>query len=97
MNRYDLNLSKHAIQEILDANGYEIKTLLVYYSPFSDAYDWDNRTSFSVQREYAFKKNNMPEEAKREKPILEDLKEYELDNVLNKIITESIVRLCKVP
>lgn len=39
MNRFDLNLSKHAIQEILDANGYEIKTLLVYYSPFSDAYD----------------------------------------------------------
>lgn len=94
MNRFDLNLSKHAIQEILDANGYEIKTLLVYYSPFSDSYNWENGKTFSVQREYAFKKNNMPEEAEREKPNLEDLKEYELDNVLNKIITESIVRIC---
>ena len=94
MNRFDLNLSKHAIQEILDANGYEIKTLLVYYSPFSEAYDWDNKKCLSVQREYAFKKNNMPEEAKHKKPILEDLKEYELDHILNKIITESIVRIC---
>lgn len=94
MNRFDLNLSKHAIQEILDANGYEIKTLLVYYSPSSEAYDWADGKSFSVQREYAFKKNNMPEEAKHSKPSLEDLKEYELDNVLNKLITEAIVRIC---
>ena len=94
MNRFDLNLSKHAIQEILDANGYEIKTLLVYYSPFSDAYDLAEKNTFKVYRDYAFKKDNMPEEAKREKPNLEDLKEYELDNVLNKIITESIVRIC---
>lgn len=94
MNRFDLNLSKHAIQEILDANGYEIKTLLVYYSPFSDACDCVERNTFEVYRDYAFKKNNMPEETKHEKPSLEDLKEYELDNVLNKIITESIVRIC---
>lgn len=94
MNRFDLNLSKHAIQEILDANGYDIKTLLVCYSPFSEEYDWEERNTFKVYREYAFKKNNMPEEAKREKPILENLKEYELDNVLNKIITNKIVSLC---
>ena len=97
MNRFDLNLSKHAIQEILDANGYEIKSLLVYYSPISEEYDWEERNTFKLYRDYAFKKNNMPEEAKREKPILEDLKEYELDNVLNKIITESIVRIYRVP
>ena len=97
MNRFDLNLSKHAIQEILDANGYEIKTLLVYYSPFSEEYGWAERNTCKIYRDYAFKNNDMPEEAKREKPILEDLKEYELDNVLNKIITESIVRICRVP
>ncbi len=28
------------------------------------------------------------------KIILEDLKEYRLDNILNKIITEAIVRIC---
>lgn len=94
MNRFDLNLSKHAIQEILDANGYEIKPLLVYYSPFSEDYDWEERNTFKLYRDYAFKKNDMPEEAKREKPILEELKEYELDNVLNKIITNKIVSLC---
>ncbi len=97
MSKVEINLSKKNIQEILDANGYEIKTLLVYYSPFSEEYDWEERNIFEVYRDYGFKKNNMPEEAKREKPSLEDLKEYELDNVLNKIITESIVRICKVP
>lgn len=94
MSKVDINLSEKDIQAILDANGYDIKTLLVYYSPFSEEYDWEERNTFKIYREYAFKKNNMPEEAKREKPILEDLKEYELDNVLNKIITESIVRIC---
>lgn len=97
MSKVDINLSEKEIQVILNANGYEIKTLLVYYSPFSEEYDWEERNTFKVYREYAFKKNNMPEEAKREKPILENLKEYELDNVLNKIITESIVRICRVP
>lgn len=94
MSKVEINLSKKNIQEILDANGYEIKTLLVYYSPFSEEYDWEERNTFEVYRDYAFKKNNMPEEAKREKPSLEDLKEYELDNVLNKIITNKIVSLC---
>ena len=94
MSKVEINLSKKNIQEILDANGYEIKTLLVYYSPFSEEYDWEERNIFEVYRDYAFKKNNMPEEAKREKPSLEDLKEYELDNVLNKIITNKIVSLC---
>lgn len=94
MSKIDINLSEKDIQAILDANGYEIKSLLVYYSPFSEVYDWEERNTFKLYRDYAFKKNNMPEEAKREKPILEDLKEYELDNVLNKIITEAIVRLC---
>ena len=97
MSKVDINLSEKDIQAILDANGYDIKTLLVYYSPFSEEYDWEERNTFDVYRDYAFKKNNMPEEAKREKPSLEDLKEYELDNVLNKIITESIVRICRVP
>lgn len=94
MSKVDINLSEKDIQAILDANGYDIKTLLVCYSPFSEEYDWEERNTFEVYRDYAFKKNNMPEEAKREKPSLEDLKEYELDNVLNKIITESIVRIC---
>lgn len=94
MSKVEINLSKKNIQEILDANGYEIKTLLVYYSPFSEEYDWEERNTFEVYRDYAFKMNNMPEEAKREKPSLEDLKEYELDNVLNKIITNKIVSLC---
>lgn len=94
MSKVEINLSKKNIQEILDANGYEIKTLLVYYSPFSEEYDWEERNIFEVYRDYYFKKNNMPEEAKREKPYLEDLKEYELDNVLNKIITNKIVSLC---
>jgi hypothetical protein len=94
MSKVEINLSKKNIQEILDANGYEIKTLLVYYSPFSEEYDWEERNIFEVYRDYGFKKNNMPEEAKREKPSLEDLKEYELDNVLNKIITNKIVSLC---
>lgn len=94
MSKVDINLSEKEIQVILNANGYEIKTLLVYYSPFSEEYDWEERNTFKVYREYAFKKNNMPEEAKREKPILENLKEYELDNVLNKIITNKIVSLC---
>ena len=97
MSKVDINLSKKDIQAILDANGCDIKTLLVYYSPFSEEYDWEERNTFEVYRDYAFKNNNMPEEAKREKPSLEDLKEYELDNVLNKIITESIVRICRVP
>lgn len=94
MSKVEINLSKKNIQEILDANGYDIKTLLVYYSPFSEEYDWEERNTFEVYRDYGFKKNNMPEEAKREKPSLEDLKEYELDNVLNKIITNKIVSLC---
>lgn len=94
MSKVEINLSKKNIQEILDANGYEIKTLLVYYSPLSEEYDWEERNIFEVYRDYGFKKNNMPEEAKREKPSLEDLKEYELDNVLNKIITNKIVSLC---
>lgn len=94
MSKVDINLSEKDIQAILDANGYDIKTLLVYYSPFSEEYDWEERNTFEVYRDYAFKKNNMPEEAKREKPSLEDLKEYELDNVLNKIITNKIVSLC---
>lgn len=94
MSKVDINLSDKDIQAILDANGYEVKTLLVYYSPFSEEYDWEERNTFKLYRDYAFKKNNMPEEAKREKPILEELKEYELDNVLNKIITNKIVSLC---
>ena len=94
MSKVDINLSEKDIQAILDANGYDIKTLLVYYSPFSEEYDWEERNTFEVYRDYVFKKNNMPEEAKREKPSLEDLKEYELDNVLNKIITNKIVSLC---
>ena len=75
MSKVDINLSEKDIQAILDANGYDIKTLLVYYSPFIEEYDWEERNTFEVYRDYAFKKNNMPEEAKREKPSLEELKE----------------------
>lgn len=60
MSKVDINLSEKEIQVILNANGYEIKTLLVYYSPFSEEYDWEERNTFKVYREYAFKKNNMP-------------------------------------
>ncbi len=57
--------------EILDANGYEIKTYSILQS-FSDAYDWAEKNTFKVCRVMP-SRIICPEEAERENN-LEDLK-----------------------